>query len=583
MDLGCFLVSARSSGWVWRSLRYPSRPLTLLDLEKKHGQIARRKKFFEDCIGKALESGRPFYGEYLGFGDWFVPIRRGSRFRDLLQSGNFAFREANAQSLALSWKELTGRKAVSTDPEYHEFVRVALEIPVLEGHALGAYRQSLEMLAEIFTGPYEPLKARHFFQQLLRKSFSKLFPHSCFLDWVCGRPTFPFALPWVREIGHYQWIKEEIGINRIPTTVIVMAPRRVSSQPVDPVEEMLTAYRLRRKAFQAGQSVPETVGGRLGDYGALFVTSVDPKWSRRRHRLYLEKIARELQKFLEKNMGIPMSVGVGGTAPSGSSLQESHRQANLALYWGQTEGQETAFFDFKKEEAEHTLFRSRPEEILRELCRILGYSNWFNVEVLRDRFVAQVIYQSSQNPQVVRLHFRYGLMQLVETLCEREGGGLPKSDDWFSALGLSLDSAGTIPELIEIFRKELERFRQYLLKPSLASHDLNLEKVRVYIDENFQHPLRIQTLAKMAGLSSATFSRSFPRVTGKGFEVYLQEKRMEKATRLLRFGTLPVTQVARECGFKSISHFIKLFRRHHDTTPAKYRRQFASGHSALHP
>jgi len=62
-------------------------------------------------------------------------------------------------------------------------------------------------------------------------------------------------------------------------------------------------------------------------------------------------------------------------------------------------------------------------------------------------------------------------------------------------------------------------------------------------------------------------------MTGVGMEKYLQNLRLDEARRLLKTGNLPVSQVARACGFKSGSYFIRLFRKKTGLSPQKYRRK----------
>jgi len=68
-------------------------------------------------------------------------------------------------------------------------------------------------------------------------------------------------------------------------------------------------------------------------------------------------------------------------------------------------------------------------------------------------------------------------------------------------------------------------------------------------------------------VSAATLSRHFKKATGVGLENYLQALRMEEAKRLLRTGSLPVSQVAKSCGFKPGSHFARFFRRKMGQSP----------------
>ncbi|NMA97965.1 MAG: helix-turn-helix transcriptional regulator [Phyllobacteriaceae bacterium] len=53
---------------------------------------------------------------------------------------------------------------------------------------------------------------------------------------------------------------------------------------------------------------------------------------------------------------------------------------------------------------------------------------------------------------------------------------------------------------------------------------------------------------------------------------YLIILRINKAQRLLAKSSMPIAEIAIECGFSHQEHLTRLFRRHLGTTPAAYRR-----------
>jgi transcriptional regulator GlxA family with amidase domain len=101
-----------------------------------------------------------------------------------------------------------------------------------------------------------------------------------------------------------------------------------------------------------------------------------------------------------------------------------------------------------------------------------------------------------------------------------------------------------------------------------------MEKVLGYVEKHFREQVRISDLARMAGVSTATFSRRFKKMTGTGLEDYLQTRRIEEAKFLLKIGNLSGTRIGQDCGFKSKSHFVDLFKKKTGLTPQKYREKF---------
>ncbi len=91
--------------------------------------------------------------------------------------------------------------------------------------------------------------------------------------------------------------------------------------------------------------------------------------------------------------------------------------------------------------------------------------------------------------------------------------------------------------------------------------------IRTHLDD----ALDIATLAAIAGLSRAHFSRVFARTKGLSPVEFIQRERMERAARLLVNGQLSVKAVATLCGFEGPNYFAKVFRRAYGISPSEFR------------
>ena len=78
-------------------------------------------------------------------------------------------------------------------------------------------------------------------------------------------------------------------------------------------------------------------------------------------------------------------------------------------------------------------------------------------------------------------------------------------------------------------------------------------------------------LALACHLSTSYFARRFKHCAGLPPYQFLIKKRVERAKRLLR-GTMPIAEVALECGFSHQEHLTNVFRRWTGQTPSAYRR-----------
>jgi AraC-like DNA-binding protein len=74
-------------------------------------------------------------------------------------------------------------------------------------------------------------------------------------------------------------------------------------------------------------------------------------------------------------------------------------------------------------------------------------------------------------------------------------------------------------------------------------------------------------------LSLGYFSTLFKKETGKSVSDFIREKRMKRASHLLRTTDLQIQTVAEKCGILDLRYFSKLFKREYGVPPKQYREQ----------
>lgn len=98
-----------------------------------------------------------------------------------------------------------------------------------------------------------------------------------------------------------------------------------------------------------------------------------------------------------------------------------------------------------------------------------------------------------------------------------------------------------------------------------------LLRARDAIDREYADPLDVATLARIAHVSPAHFSRTFRRTFGETPHRYLQRRRIERAMALLCTTDDPVVEVALAVGFTSHGTFSRTFREVVGDSPTGYR------------
>ncbi len=94
--------------------------------------------------------------------------------------------------------------------------------------------------------------------------------------------------------------------------------------------------------------------------------------------------------------------------------------------------------------------------------------------------------------------------------------------------------------------------------------------IKTFMSQNFDKPLDIEDYAYLTGRSISTFRRDFKSKFGISPKKWLIEKRLEKATLLLKEKSDSVTNIALQVGYENTSHFIKAFHKKCGISPKQF-------------
>lgn len=107
-----------------------------------------------------------------------------------------------------------------------------------------------------------------------------------------------------------------------------------------------------------------------------------------------------------------------------------------------------------------------------------------------------------------------------------------------------------------------------------AQNELNtdkiIQKVKQYINLNFENEILLSDLSKNFALTESYLSKRFKSVIGTGINEYINYVRIEHAEKLLKTENLPITEVATRCGFNDSSYFAAVFKKLKGITPYKF-------------
>ncbi|MFC3772224.1 helix-turn-helix domain-containing protein [Paenibacillus sp. GCM10012303] len=129
--------------------------------------------------------------------------------------------------------------------------------------------------------------------------------------------------------------------------------------------------------------------------------------------------------------------------------------------------------------------------------------------------------------------------------------------------------------LIELLRqREISSADRGLLGVETAtSGHVAVANALPFIHHHFREPLRLQDAAREANLAPGYFSTCFRQTTGHTFQHYLQNLRLEFGAALLLASDRPVTDICYASGFRTLTHFERVFRSKYGCSPRQYQQQ----------
>lgn len=106
-------------------------------------------------------------------------------------------------------------------------------------------------------------------------------------------------------------------------------------------------------------------------------------------------------------------------------------------------------------------------------------------------------------------------------------------------------------------------------------HEISqVEKIAVYIAQNYAQPIKVCHVGQAVGLHPDYANLIFKKAFGKTLNEYITEERIAHAQRKLVTTGMSITEVAFDCGFNSISRFNAAFLAANGCTPREFRKRY---------
>ena len=102
-------------------------------------------------------------------------------------------------------------------------------------------------------------------------------------------------------------------------------------------------------------------------------------------------------------------------------------------------------------------------------------------------------------------------------------------------------------------------------------NDRRVARAIEILEQQYMSPPKIGDLASSLNIHRSQLSRLFKKQTGQTFAAFVRSVRIQRAMKLLQETSMPLAEIAFECGFSDQSHFSRSFRTVTKRTPSEIR------------
>lgn len=142
---------------------------------------------------------------------------------------------------------------------------------------------------------------------------------------------------------------------------------------------------------------------------------------------------------------------------------------------------------------------------------------------------------------------------------------------YFQTRTISSNQYESVLQLLRIFAQHLAIVANQVVFRTEHAEPPSMTRAREFIAQNSGEDLSLADVAKAVHMSTFYFCKQFKKATGLSFTSYLGRVRIEKAKQMLLNPHARISEVAFECGFQSLTHFNRVFRKLVGESPSAYR------------
>ncbi len=283
----------------------------------------------------------------------------------------------------------------------------------------------------------------------------------------------------------------------------------------------------------------------------------------------------QIKSWVNNNMGLSLSVGIGNVCGSIDKISLSYRTASDAIQYSVVLGK-NAVIDSDKiaETTKEKIAMEDFESIMGANDDILtGAIKNGDTHILRDWLdeifasVKQIVRNDIRQKERVIFLLAFYLTKILFSLEIQGHQYYGNENDLFTVMNTM-----TGMEDIRRFMKDFftEAVRE-LEKSKQSKNSYLVNQALKCIDVYQEHNVTLVSMAERLQIHPSYLSKIFKQETGESFSEHLIKKKMNSAKQLLKTTNKKVYEIAGSIGYKDVAHFTKLFKKTFGVSPTEYR------------
>lgn len=137
-----------------------------------------------------------------------------------------------------------------------------------------------------------------------------------------------------------------------------------------------------------------------------------------------------------------------------------------------------------------------------------------------------------------------------------------------------LNTMFSLNEIKQYYLQFFTNISNVLSEKSVYATDNTIEKMKIYIERNYQKDLTIEFVSSLLYMNRSYLSHLFKEKTGDTFINYLNSVRLLKAKQLLEDTDKKLYYIAKSVGYDNVKYFFRVFKKYEKMTPEQYRNNF---------